>query len=427
MDNWWTVVKAATKIVPAWQRSLMARAGRRVLVQTVMAARPVHHLLVTEAPCWLIEEVEIGLRGFLWAGEERANGGQCLVAWPKVCRPLELGGLGIKNMRLQSLALRVRWEWLQRTDTARPWHGLPMIKDREARQVFDSLVSITVGDGKRTLFWRDRWILGQRAIEIAPNLHKLVSTRACNTRTVEQGMHNLTWAHDLMEHAPLPELVARECFSLWVATAEIQLTPGVPDAFVWPWSESGEYTTESTYRILMVGGVRFKLAEAIWKSKAAPKIKMFMWLAAQHRIRTSDRRVRHGLQAHTAACFVCEQEEDTAEHILMQCVHARQTWFTGSQLGPFAFTMPEQVSELRDRWLLARRRFSGQERRGFDTFVCIMCWELWKNRNAWTFNNPAKQLSPYTLVAKVLTELSLSLCVRRPRIRVGVLDDAARS
>jgi hypothetical protein len=154
---------------------------------------------------------------------------------------------------------------------------------------------------------------------------------------------------------------------------------------------------------------------------------MFMWLAAQHRIWTSDRRVRHGLQAQTASCFVCEQEEDTAEHILVQCVHARQAWFTGSQLGPFAFTMPEQVSELRDRWLLARRRFSGQERRGFDTFVCIMCWELWKNRNAWTFNNPAKQLSPYTLVAKVLTELSLSLCVRRPRIRVGVLDDAARS
>jgi hypothetical protein len=30
-----------------------------------------------------------------------------------------------------------------------------MINDREARQVFDSLVSITVGDGKRILFWRE--------------------------------------------------------------------------------------------------------------------------------------------------------------------------------------------------------------------------------------------------------------------------------
>jgi hypothetical protein len=94
--------------------------------------------------------------------------------------------MGIKNLRLQNLALRVRWEWLKRTDADKPWHGLPMIKDREVRQVFDSLVSITVGDGKRTLFWQGRWILGRRAADIAPNLHKLVPTKTRNSRTVEK-------------------------------------------------------------------------------------------------------------------------------------------------------------------------------------------------------------------------------------------------
>jgi hypothetical protein len=210
-----------------------------------------------------------------------------------------------------------------------------------------------------------------------------------------------------------------------VATAEIELNPELSDAFSWPWSNSGVYTANSTYRMLVEGGTRFPLAEAIWRSKAAPKIKMFLWLAAQHRIWTSDRRLRHGLQMSTASCFVCDQDEDTAEHILMQCVHARQAWYICSQLAPIAFTAPMQDSELEDWWLLARRRFHNQDRRLFDTMVCIMCWELWKNRNGWAFGNPAKQLSPDRIVARVLSELSLTLGANR--VGVGALDRVGRS
>jgi hypothetical protein len=44
--------------------------------------------------------------------KDRASGGQCLVAWKEICKPLEFGGLGVKNLRLQGLALRVRWDLL---------------------------------------------------------------------------------------------------------------------------------------------------------------------------------------------------------------------------------------------------------------------------------------------------------------------------
>jgi hypothetical protein len=70
---------------------------------------------VAEAPVWLLEEVAKWMRAFLWAGKNKVNGGQCGVAWDKVCKPLAFGGLGIKDMRLHGLALRTRWEWLRRT------------------------------------------------------------------------------------------------------------------------------------------------------------------------------------------------------------------------------------------------------------------------------------------------------------------------
>lgn len=56
------------------------------------------------------------------------NGGCWLVAWDKVQRPLDLGGLGISNLELMGWALQVRWLWFRetnrKTDTSRPWHAL---------------------------------------------------------------------------------------------------------------------------------------------------------------------------------------------------------------------------------------------------------------------------------------------------------------
>jgi hypothetical protein len=48
------------------------------------------------------------------------------------------GGFGVKNLHLQSLALRVLWQWLFKTDSSRMWQGLPMFKDIEAEEVFQS-------------------------------------------------------------------------------------------------------------------------------------------------------------------------------------------------------------------------------------------------------------------------------------------------
>ncbi|GJN34974.1 hypothetical protein PR202_gb23693 [Eleusine coracana subsp. coracana] len=56
-------------------------------------------------PKWSIKAIDKINKGFLWQGKEKANGGCCLVAWTKVTRPLDLGGLGIPNLEVMSWAL----------------------------------------------------------------------------------------------------------------------------------------------------------------------------------------------------------------------------------------------------------------------------------------------------------------------------------
>jgi hypothetical protein len=60
-------------------------------------------------------------KGFIWRGRKDVRGGHCLVAWGRVCRPLEIGGLGISSLKKLGWALRMRWLWLSKTELDKPW------------------------------------------------------------------------------------------------------------------------------------------------------------------------------------------------------------------------------------------------------------------------------------------------------------------
>ena len=77
------------------------------LVRYVLSAIPVYLLVAINVPTWFIKLINKFRKGFLWKGREQANGGCCLVAWEKVQRPIDLGGLGILNLETMSWALQM--------------------------------------------------------------------------------------------------------------------------------------------------------------------------------------------------------------------------------------------------------------------------------------------------------------------------------
>jgi hypothetical protein len=95
--------------LPTWRASMMPRVGRLALVHSVLAAIPLHQLMVLSLNKKALKQVNKILRGFLWAGRADANGGHCHVNWSRVCRPVRLGGLGIPDIARTATSLRVRW------------------------------------------------------------------------------------------------------------------------------------------------------------------------------------------------------------------------------------------------------------------------------------------------------------------------------
>jgi hypothetical protein len=91
-------------------------------------------------------------KGFLWRGRKEAKGGHCVVAWDKVCRPLELGGLGIASLKEMAWALRMRWLWMEKSEPGQPWAIIPMQVPKKVKVYFSTFFYRKVGNGESTLF-----------------------------------------------------------------------------------------------------------------------------------------------------------------------------------------------------------------------------------------------------------------------------------
>jgi hypothetical protein len=82
--------------------------GRLALIKSTLLTIPVYVSIAMEMPPWVQKSLEKIFKAFLWVGSNVVQGGKCLVAWGNVQRPLGLGGLGIKNLKLFGSALQSR-------------------------------------------------------------------------------------------------------------------------------------------------------------------------------------------------------------------------------------------------------------------------------------------------------------------------------
>ncbi|KAL0402304.1 UNVERIFIED_CONTAM: hypothetical protein Slati_4260300 [Sesamum latifolium] len=75
-----------------WRTKLLSQAGRTILLKTVLQAIPAYVMSVFCTPDTLFREIESMMADFFWNhGEPRKIH---WIAWKKICRPKEEGGLG---------------------------------------------------------------------------------------------------------------------------------------------------------------------------------------------------------------------------------------------------------------------------------------------------------------------------------------------
>jgi hypothetical protein len=79
-----------------------------------------------------------------------------------------------------------------------------------------------VGDGAKTLFWKDRWIKGQSIAELATSLINVVGPRTRSIRTVKEALQHSSWVRDIK--GSLTVQVILDYLLIWDLMEEVTLT-----------------------------------------------------------------------------------------------------------------------------------------------------------------------------------------------------------
>jgi hypothetical protein len=140
---------------------------------------------------------------------------------------------------------------------------------------------------------------------------------------VAEALNNGEWPRDIQGGLSLVGI--REFLQLWDCLIEIVLTDQ-EDHHTWRLDASRCYSSKSAYKAYFFGAVTFEPWRQLWKTWAPAKCKMFLWLAIWNRCWTADRLAKRGL-SHPDKCPLCDQEDETIQHLLTTCVVARQVWF----------------------------------------------------------------------------------------------------
>jgi hypothetical protein len=236
--------KAASRLNP-WKAKFLNRAGCAALVKSVLTELPIFLLTAIKVDKATLKAFDKIRRGMLWACKASSvSGGKCKVCWTKVCRPKELGGLGILDLDKFARALRLRWLWLEWVAPEKAWVGLETPNDEVDRSLFNAATKVTVGDGNKASFWSSSWLNGATPQSIAPKIFE-VSKR--KKRCVQDALVNDKWIADININSFTVEHMSH-FVNLWGLLQGTVLTPGTEDSISWTLTHSGTYTTVSSYK-----------------------------------------------------------------------------------------------------------------------------------------------------------------------------------
>jgi hypothetical protein len=121
LDTWKPVIEAVRSRLSKWKNNQLSIGGRVIIIKSVLSALPIYFLSFFKAPIGIISKLESLFKQFLWGGSEDVRKINW-VKWVNVRRPLEEGGLGIRNLRILNLALLGKWGWKIRNERNDVWY-----------------------------------------------------------------------------------------------------------------------------------------------------------------------------------------------------------------------------------------------------------------------------------------------------------------
>lgn len=110
MSTWHSFLNKIQKRLTMWKAKFLSRAGRLVLIKSVLNNLPLYYSSLFKIPKLVVRKIISMQRNFFWYSSNYQKGIP-LVAWEAIQKPKECGDLGVGDLIVKNSALLFKWWW----------------------------------------------------------------------------------------------------------------------------------------------------------------------------------------------------------------------------------------------------------------------------------------------------------------------------
>ncbi|GJS75909.1 RNA-directed DNA polymerase, eukaryota, reverse transcriptase zinc-binding domain protein [Tanacetum coccineum] len=223
----------------------------------------------------VIYDINKLLKGFLW-GQGELTKGKAKVSWDSICKPKELGGLGIKDLKLWNEVLLVKQLWNVISKKNTMWVKWVISENLKGKNIWEANAKVNISVG-----WKE-------ILKLRDKIRKHVLWRIGDDNSVNALYDNWNTVGPLNEIVTSREIY-EACMNIDYTVAQLTMS----EEGKWPNGWEDEYHILKMYKIprLQEG----KKDEIVWVDNSGKegvfgtRHSFIVWLAIQNRLNTQDR------------------------------------------------------------------------------------------------------------------------------------------
>ncbi|XP_076892881.1 uncharacterized protein LOC143544735 [Bidens hawaiensis] len=235
-----------------------------------------------------------------------------------------------------------------------------------------------VKDGRSTWFWLD-WRLESGPLCVRfPSLFALEMNKTCvvaDRLFMADGFicGNWNWSR-----SPTRESDVLELRQLLQICLQVHLENGV-DRVVWVGGDSEDFSARSIKKLISARSNNDPGFVFEWSKYLLKKVGIVAWRAALGRLPTFDALEKRGISVSTRLCPICNELEESVDHLFVSCSMAQEMW---SEVAQWCKVPPPLLFFFRDVLDLHKFTPMSSEKAKVVYAVCLVAtWCLWKRRN----------------------------------------------